>query len=298
MQIDNLYRVYVDVLAARETVRYARASLTGLDKLLEVTRTQEENEFRTKADVNRIKIQRDAARIAVAESETALRDAKRTLAVLLNLPPSAADTLELRGTIRDQAPPPPPENELVGMALATRPDLVSYRLGIGRAQAEVGLARANRFQDVYLLYQPYTFQNNAPFDAKSSHSWALGVTVPLPLYNRNQGNIARARLNVSQTQTELAALEPQVVAEVRRAVSQYAITRASVGELERDLLPAARQVLDTASDLYRSGEEDAITLLNARRDYNDVARQYRDTLLRHRRSMLTLNTAVGRRILP
>ena len=68
-------------------------------------------------------------------------------------------------------------------------------------------ALANRYQDAYLLYQPYTFQNNAPFGKKSATSWALGVTVPLPVYNRNQGNIERARLNVDQSRIELAGIE-------------------------------------------------------------------------------------------
>ena len=62
---------------------------------------------------------------------------------------------------------------------------------------------ANRYQDAYLLYQPYTFQNNAPFGKQSATSWALGMTFPLPLYNRNQGNIERAKLNVTQSQIEL-----------------------------------------------------------------------------------------------
>ena len=152
--------------------------------------------------------------------------------------------MELRGTIRDLAPPPPPADELVRMALAVRPDLVAYRLGIARAEADVRLARAKRFPDVYVLYQPYTFQNNAPFDAKSADSWALGVTVPLPVYNRNQGNIQRARLNVVAVADRAGRAGAAVVTEVRQAEREYALTRAAVERIERDLLPAARRVRD------------------------------------------------------
>ena len=134
---------------------------------------------------------------------------RQRLAPLLQMNPIEAETIELRGTIDDPAPPPPPGEELVRIALDNRPDLVAARLGIRLAEADVRLARAERFQDVYVLAQPYTFQNNAPFDTKSAHSWALGVTVPLPIYNRNQGNIQRARVNVSQTRTQLAAIGAQ-----------------------------------------------------------------------------------------
>jgi cobalt-zinc-cadmium efflux system outer membrane protein len=297
LQIDNLYTAYVDVLAARETVRFARTSRTGLGKLLELVEIQREKQFSTTAEVNRAKILRDAAEIGVQESESALRQAKRTLAVLLRIPPTQADALELRGTIRDVSPPPPPDEELIRLALAGRPDLVAYRLGVGRAMAEVRLARANRLSDVYLLYQPFTSQDN-PAPQKDAISWALGVTVPLPLYDRNQGNIRRAQVNVDQTRTELAALEEQVVSDVRKAWEQYAISRASVERIERDLLPASRQVLSTAAELYRSGQENLAFYLNAQRDYNELVRQYRDTLVRHRRNMLNLNTVVGQRVLP
>ena len=87
--------------------------------------------------------------------------------------------------------------------------MASYRLGVEAALANVKLQRANRFSDAYLLYQPYTFQNNAPYGRQSGTSWALGITVPLPVYNRNQGNIDRARINVTQTQQQLAFLERQ-----------------------------------------------------------------------------------------
>jgi outer membrane protein, heavy metal efflux system len=297
LQIENLYTAYVDALAARETVRFARTSLTGLGKLLELAETQKEKEFSTQAEVNRVKILRDAAEIGVRESESALRQAKRTLAVLLRVPPAQADALELRGTIRDVSPSPPLEEELIPLALQSRPDLVAYRLGVGRAVAEVRLAQANRLSDVYLLYQPYTLQDN-PTPQRDATSWALGVTVPLPIYNRNQGNIRRARVNVDQTRTELAALEEQVVSDVRKAREQYAVSRASVERIERDLIPASRQVLSTAAELYQSGQENLAFYLNAQRDYNEIVRQYRDTLVRHRRDMLNLNTVVGQRISP
>jgi outer membrane protein, heavy metal efflux system len=187
---------------------------------------------------------------------------------------------------------------MIRMALDGRPDVVAYRLGIQRAEAEVRLAEANRLADVYLLYQPYTFQNNAPTHKKSATSWALGVTVPLPVYNRNQGNIQRARFNVTQSRVELAEREQQVANEVRRAEREYALTRAAVRRIEGRLLPAAARVRDDAYRLYTQGEVEAIVYLNAQREYNEAARQYRDMLVRHRRSMLRLNTAVGQRLLP
>lgn len=296
--IDNLYTAYVDALAARQNVRYARASVEGLQKVLLVTQQLYEKDQANRADVNRVKVQVDSARIGLAEAEESLRRSGRIVGGLLNLPPLESESLEVRGTIRDAGAVPPPIDEMLGVALAARPDLVSFRLGVGRAEADVRLALANRFSDIYVLYQPYTFQDSAPQGLKSAHSWALGVTVPLPIYNRNQGGIRRAELNVEQTRVELAALERQVITEVRQAQTQYEVTRDAVRRIRDDLLPAARQVRDDTFRLYTAGEVNVVVYLDAQRDYNDVVKQYLDASVRHRRSTLALNTAVGQRILP
>jgi cobalt-zinc-cadmium efflux system outer membrane protein len=297
LEIDNLYTAWVDVLAARETVRYARTSVLGLNEVLKKTRAQLQQQIVTEADVDRVKNQRDAAEIGLADAEDALRDANRTLGGLLAIPPAAAENLAVRGTIHDTAEPPPPLQALVDVALAGRPDLVSYRLGIARAEADVKLAKAQRFSDVYLLYQPYTAYA-ALAGSSTVNSWALGATVPLPVYNRNQGNIERAKINVSQVKTELASREGLAQREVYKAHHEYTLTRAAVARVMRELLPSARRVRATTLRQFELGEIDAIAYLNAERDYNDVVRQYRETIIRHRRSMLKLNTAVGQRILP
>jgi cobalt-zinc-cadmium efflux system outer membrane protein len=299
--IDSVYTAYVDVLAARQAVRYSEATTDpqrGLPKVLETTERRRTRGVDTLADVNRIKVQLDAARIGLRDAVESYRKAMRNLATILYLPREAVPSMALRGSIRDQAPPPPLLEELSRVALENRPDLLSFRLGIARAEADVRLAQASRFADVYVLAQPYTFQNNQPYGLKSPISWALGVTVPMPVYNRNQGAIARAKLNVTQTQLQLKTLERQVITDVEDALREYEFTREAVRQVRDELLPSAQQVLDDTYKLYSGGELNVVSYLNAQRDYNDTVKQYLDTAVRHRRSMLALNTAVGFRVLP
>jgi outer membrane protein, heavy metal efflux system len=286
------------VLAARETIRFRQQSIVGLKRLYDVTAAKHKLTDVTSADLAQVDSLRSSAEIGLAEDLEALRRARWVLASLLSMPPAEADRLTLRGSIRNSGIEPPDENTLLRAAFENRPDLAAQRLGIVRAQADVELAKRNRFQDVYMLYQPYTFQNGQPFGTKSSTSWALGMTVPLPLYNRNQGNILRNELNVTQTQTELAALERQVVTEVVTAAREYAISRATVQNIEKRILPIAQKRRDDTLQLYQGGETDVVAYLMAQRDYNEYVRQYREAIVRHRRSMLNLNTAVGQRIMP
>jgi cobalt-zinc-cadmium efflux system outer membrane protein len=298
LTIDNLYTAFVDVLAARETVRFAQASVDGYNQTLRPIRERYENKVIPLADVNRVQVQRDFALIGLNGAEETLLKTRHTLAALLNVPPDQAENLEVRGRLRNPIPDLPPGDALVQTALTCRPDLIAFRIGIQRACADVQLAHKNRYADVFWLVQPYTFQDNQQFGLRSSHSWATGVTVPLPLMNRNQGNIRRAQINVDQTRVELASLERQVFAEVRNAEKDFRVTRAAVARIESDLLPASEQVLQTARLNYQKGNADIVAFLSAQRDYNDVVRQYRDLLVQSRRSTLRLNTVVGQRIMP
>ena len=249
-------------------------------------------------DLNRVRIQVRRATLGQIDAEAAYRKARLDLGSLMNLTREESTALELRGSIRDTAPPPPPIDALQKLALDSRPDIAAYRLGVTRAEADVRLARANRFSDVYLLFQPYTYQDNSPYGLKSAVSYALGVTVPLPIYNRNQGGIQRAVLNVGQTQTQLADVERQALIDVEKAVQEYEVTRREVDALSKEVIPEASQVRDESYKLYRSGEKSVGDFISAQLEFNQVVKQFLDTAIRHRRSMLGINTAVGRRVLP
>jgi cobalt-zinc-cadmium efflux system outer membrane protein len=296
--IDQLYTLYLNVLAARQTVAYARKSVEGFTQLHNVTKLIYERDQKTRADVARVKAQLEGAEIGLVDAMELLRQAKRDLGVVLNLPPDQSETFDLRGTILDLSPPPPPVDELIRLALLERPDVVSFRLGIRTAEANVRLQLANRYPDVYMLYQPYTLQDNTPYGLKSPISWALGVTVPLPVYNRNQGGIARAKLNVTQSQLELETIERQVITDVQKALYEYQVTHRMVDRVRDVLEPNARLARDDTKRLFEGGEVDVVAFLSAQREYQDIVKQYLDTLVRHRRSMLALNTVLGRRIFP
>jgi cobalt-zinc-cadmium efflux system outer membrane protein len=295
-QIDNLYTAFIDVLAAREAVRQQKIGLTGLEEVAKTTRTLIQSKSLPATEEDNILIQRDSAALAVTEAETAMRQAKQSLAVLLNLTPECVDRLEVRGAVVDTTLIPPCLPELVRVALTVRPDLEAYRLGIRRAQSEVELAKRERIADVFVLYTPWALQENA--GAQSANSWSLGALVTLPVFNRNQGNIARAQTTVTQVEIELQGRERQVVAEVERAYAEYTTTRQALEQFQKDILPRARRIREDKYKLFTTGSAGLLSYLNAQKDYNDIVRRYLEIAIRHRRSMLRLNTAVGQRISP
>jgi outer membrane protein, heavy metal efflux system len=298
VDLDHLYMSFLDTIAARETVRYATANRDGLRRIAGLAQQRFQNQQLAQTDVDRIEIQLDSAEIGVEQAQVALRENKQALALLLALPLDQADQIELHGTLRDDAPQPPADDDLVALAYGSRPDLVAFRLGVTRARADVQLSEAEKLTDVFLLYTPWQIQNNSAVGGQNANSWSLAAFGSIPLFNRNQGNIRRAQLNVAQTRNELYGLEQHVSQEVRRARAEYEASRLVVERLEKTVLPRSRRVREGAQRTLAAGESSMLDFLAAQREYNDVVQQYWDALIRHRRSMLRLNTAVGVRILP
>jgi outer membrane protein, heavy metal efflux system len=300
VQINNLAVAYNGVVSARETLRYVEAGLKGIDRVLDATRRLQQFSDKTSGDVLLLEAQRGSAEVGVMDAREGLRKAKLALGSYLNLPPIQAESIEILAPLKPIEPPIPPGEELAQWALSCRPDVLAYREGIKVAKASLGLQERNRFADAYLLLQPYTFQNLSYFpDSHSATSWAVGITVPLPVFNRNQGNIARAKLNIEQSHLQLRAVERLAVEQVRDAEMEYLRTKRFLEDLERNAIPKVRKAMQVAERLYLAGETPNVTsYLAVQKYYNDAVRQYRDTAVRHRRSMSALNTAVGSRILP
>ncbi|MBX6312555.1 MAG: TolC family protein [Isosphaeraceae bacterium] len=298
-EVEILHVAFVDVLAARIAVRLLQESLANSEGLLRTAQDRVRRGASPESELDEMLIRRETIAVALEEAASRLRQEKRDLAVLLGVPVAQADLIEPLGTIFDRAPTPPPVEDLIRLALCNRPDLTAYRLGVRSATANVEVQRRERFPDVFALYSPYSFNaNNDDYNARSATSWGAGIFASVPILNRNQGNIRRAHENIIQAQREVVGLEQLVVAEVQKAVLEYNSSRAAIERFDRLILPRAKHLRADKQRLYTEGQEGLDTYLNAESSYNEVVRQYRDTLIRHRRAMLALNTAVGVRVLP
>jgi cobalt-zinc-cadmium efflux system outer membrane protein len=298
--IDDLYTAYVDVLAARQAVRTAERSIGLYDELVgEVGATTAGRSTEAdEDDRDDLTIERDLAAMSVGDERARLVKAKHRLGVLLDLSPEEAERMMLRGSIRVNVPGNPTYDSLIHLALCNRPDLIAFRLGVERARAIQTHERAERFSDAYFLYTPFEYRDNSQVGDLSSVSWGAGLFVSAPIFNRNQGNLRRARLNLEQTQIEATTAEHRVIAELREAIHDFDNTAEDLKRLETVTLPAVRRKRDKAWNRMRARTISAETFLAVQRDTSSLVRYYRDTLTRHRRHTLKLNTVVGMRIVP
>ena len=297
-QIDNLYSVYEGVVSAGLTLKFSEVYLVGNKRLLTVTEELYENGQIQESDLDAVKANLYKAQLQVRESRKAKTDANRALALILNLPLDDVDKIDVFDPVGRLQELPVPKEELVKRAVAKRPDLVAYKYGLRRAQADLKLARANAYPDAYILYQPFTFQNNTYLGVPSAYSWTLGATLTVPLYNRNQGNVTRAKINITQTEIQVASAERVVQNDVLTAVLELEQSLVAVSEFRKEIIPVSRKVRDAAYKRFTGGQTSALEFLAAQQDFNDQVRAYKDAMVRHRQAILDLNTAVGERVLP
>ena len=298
LEVDNLYTAFVDVLAARQAVQASRRGLGLFDRLAADAGRRGPATAAGQEALDDLAIERDLAAMSVGDEQARFEKAKRRLATLLEIPPAEVAGLQVRGSLRVLDPSPPPVETLVSIAMARRPDLEAHRRGVHRAKSEQAQERAERFSDAYLLYTPFEYRDNSQSGRLSSTTWGAGLFVSIPIFNRNQGNLRRARINIEQSHLELAAVERLVVAEVTQAARDFERTRDDILRLEQITLPAVRRKRDRAWARLDSGEIDQGTFLAVQRDTTALVRYHRETLVRHRRNTLKINTAVGQRIMP
>ncbi|HEX5444694.1 MAG TPA: TolC family protein, partial [Pirellulales bacterium] len=107
VEIANLYEAYVGTLLARDAVRFSKAAFDGLNQVLTTIGEQQAGKIATQADVDSVLIQRELAASSLVDSERAYQNAKVRLGELLAIPPAQAERIELRGSLKVNAPPPP-----------------------------------------------------------------------------------------------------------------------------------------------------------------------------------------------
>jgi cobalt-zinc-cadmium efflux system outer membrane protein len=142
------------------------------------------------------------------------------------------------------------------------------RAGVSRANAAVALQRANRFDDIYLFYDPITIQDNRPIHAPSSKSWAVG------------------------------GMERRVAFEVRLAEREYQTSKRALEQIEKTMPPQLQASLRRRAEQFAEGDIILEDYQSHVEESTEVAQSHRDALIRQRRSMVDLNTAVGLRVLP
>ena len=158
-----------------------------------------------------------------------------------------------------------------------------------RSQAELRLQVAQGKVD-------YTVGTEYHREFHNANANAMGVffQTALPIFNRNQGEIERARQEARQAAARILAMQQSVDTEVRNAWTQYSTSRDLLSSIENGLLAQAKDVRDTMEYSYRRGEASLVEFLDAQRAFNDARQSYNDARAEYARSLYAIDSIAGR----
>lgn len=293
----DVQRAYFEAVLAKADRDAARAALDEISRVIELSRARVRQGESSGAELRRLEVERLRFVDDVFNDELAYQNARSALLALIGAsdlaqdfdvvePLAAPDDLRQRYDVAatgalPAAVPAPLQTE----ALTNRADLLAARGEVQRLDTETRLQRALRTPNI-------TVGGGYRRDL-GTNAVVFGVTVPLPLFNRNQGGVTRAEAERRRAQALAQATEIDVRLDVQRAANAVAINRARVAYIEGEYLANAQQSRDIVLASYRLGAADLIDFLDAQRAFRDVQRTYNRALFDERLSLFALEAAVG-----
>lgn len=184
--------------------------------------------------------------------------------------------------------------EVRGEALRMRPDFRALRAEQRRADLDIRRQIAEGKVDASVGVEVRRQQGLAG----TGNSLGLFLAVPLPVFDRNQGGVERARQESLAVQTRLRAAEQGIRVELENAFIAYETARDLLDSFESGLLGQGEQVLTTANYAYRRGDASLVELLDAQRAFNETRRGYNEARAAYADALYTIDAVTARRVHP
>lgn len=280
----ELKRRYYGVALAQAQLRLAQDLLTGFDDVIRVNEARYQQGEISGLENARVKAERLRFFNDLLEAQLQLSNSRVALLELLgatdlSAPFEVVDSLPVSGAV-------PNRDDLQRLALDNRPDYVAERQRLERDRSQLTLEKSLAVPNV----SP-SFGYKRDFGANTMYA---DVSVPLPLFNRNQPGIARATAGISRQNFELQRVRLSVLRDVLEAEQTFNTQSQRATAIERDYVPTAQRARDSALQSYRVGELDLIGFLDTERVYRETLTTFNQAMYDRRIALALLEAAVGK----
>ena len=249
---------YYEVLLGRKMIDVHQELLRISQEIAEAMERALTLQEVSRADALQVRIEAERARVGLEQVENNHRIAWYRLATVLGQP--EMPPVELAGSV-DVNLPTPSREEALGRLLAQSPELARARAGVQRARCEVALQCAERVPNV-------EFEMWAKHDATTDEGLLdVGVGLPLPLFDRNQGNIVTAQAELIAAKKEVQRVEFYLRNRFAVTFGEFVNARRQVDSHANTILPNGEESLRLIRLGLRDGEFGYLTLLTAQRTF-------------------------------
>jgi len=284
----NVAQQFVNVLLAQSTLDFAKQDLASFQQTVDLSQARYTGGAISEGDLLKIKLQLLQFQTDVSAAQLSLAQARAGLRQLLGFESVPMD-FEVSGELA-YAPVRGNQEDFQALALKQRPDLIAAEQGVTSANSQYNLAKANAKRDLTTSLF-YTHVSGI-----SSASYSMNIEIPV--FDRNQGEIARAHYGITQADELKTAASETVMTDVVNSYQGLATNDQIVKLYTSGYLKQAQDSRDISEYAYKRGAASLLDYLDAERTYRSTELAYRQSLANFMLSVEQLKEAIGTRNLP
>jgi outer membrane protein, heavy metal efflux system len=289
----TLRSAFVQVLEEKAIVDLSRQELDYYDHIIDISNARFQGGDLAEIDLDRIELQRVQYESDLQSAEVSLRTAKIQLLQLLN-DQTPIDQFDVQGPF-DFIGQLQPLETFRQIALANRPDLRAALQLVQQADTNQKLAVANGSTDpTFSLWYTWNPSTNNPY---ANQTIGGSVSIPLRIFDRNQGEKLRTQIDVERNQQEANATRAQVFSDVDSSYAQVNSNLILLRPYKAKYLAQAIRVRDTMTYSWQHGGASLLDFLNAQSDYRNVQLAYLQLVGSYLTAAAQLNMAVGQEVI-
>lgn len=274
---------FYDVLAAQELRANAEDSVRLAQRATDVTAKRVTAGKVSPVEETRARVAEANARVALTQADSELRNARRRLSSLWGNPAPAFT--EASGELGELPPLPSPAD--VEQRLLGSPQLLRAQRELERRTSLVALERSRTVPDFSLNLG---IRRSIEVPGQTA---LLGFKVPLPVSNRNQGNLLEALRREDKARDELQAVQVGLASAALQALERIAARRQEAELLRSEVLPGARSAYDAAVIGFENGKFSFLEVLDAQRTLVAAKSQYLNAVANFHRALAELDSLIG-----
>ncbi len=279
----NVAAAYFDVLTAQERLVLAKDSVALAKSSTDTVAKRVAAGKVSPVEESKARVAEAGIRVELAQAASEQRNALSRLFALLGKIEAPFTVLEGKA---ENLPPVPKLADLQSL-ISSSPAVVLARIEVDRRKALTDLEQSKRVPDITVsagIQRSNETQRNILL---------FGVSVPLPVFDRNQGNLLEALKLEDKARDELQGATVRLHSEVAQAQERLSTIAAEVQSLRQDVLPGAKSAYDAATIGFENGKFNFLEVLDAQRTYFTAKSQYLKALGEAHRAAADVDRLLG-----
>jgi cobalt-zinc-cadmium efflux system outer membrane protein len=286
--IFNVSQQFVTAVLAKSTVEFAQQNLDSFRQTVDISNQRYKAGDMSEGDLLKIKLQLFQFESDMANAQLAKAQALVGLRLQLGYE-SVPDNYDIDGDLQYQ-PIKGNVEDLQALALRSRPDLIAAQQGVVAARSQLALAQANGKRD---LNASFSYTHTAGIS-----SGAFFFNIDLPIFDRNQGEIARTRYAITESQEQQTQATQQVLTDVINAYEALRMNEKIIQLYQGGYIDQAKESKDISEYSYKRGVASLLDYLDSERTFRTTQLAYRQALAGYMTALEQMREAVGTRTLP